>query len=387
MTVEYVVMLLYCLIIVSIMLIKAIFDTNLTSYEKRLLILSLVHEFVLIFVETLSSLMSLGYINNIIWLHNLILFIYFTTLALTNFTTFLLLSVITGYITLKNEKRRLIFMIPSLILILLSFISIWTGWVYYIDANGNYARGPINFIQFVVVAFYLTFIGLSSFIKSFMKKYYAVRKIHMSIIFYSLVPLLGVILQYTVNEISNKLYPLILSSFTISSLIIYLRLLQNQVQTDYLTEIPNRIQFMKYLSSKMNHDASNLYLFILDINDFKSINDNFGHLEGDRVLKILSSNLKNFSKSTGYFIARFAGDEFVIIAELKKKTLEETSDLINKCINKANQELNDERYNLSVSIGSALYDESITSIRDFINKADLDMYKEKEKYHNNNGAI
>ena len=387
MTVEYVVMLLYCLIIVSIMLIKAIFDTNLTSYEKRLLILSLVYEFVLIFVETLSSLMSLGYINNINWLHNLILFIYFTTLALTNFTTFLLLSVITGYITLKNEKRRLIFMIPSLILILLSFISIWTGWVYYIDANGNYARGPINFIQFVVVAFYLTFIGLSSFIKSFMKKYYAVRKIHMSIIFYSLVPLLGVILQYTVNEISNKLYPLILSSFTISSLIIYLRLLQNQVQTDYLTEIPNRIQFMKYLSSKMNHDASNLYLFILDINDFKSINDNFGHLEGDRVLKILSSNLKNFSKSTGYFIARFAGDEFVIIAELKKKTLEETSDLINKCINKANQELNDERYNLSVSIGSALYDESITSIRDFINKADLDMYKEKEKYHNNNGAI
>ena len=387
MTVEYVVMLLYCLIIVSIMLIKAIFDTNLTSYEKRLLILSLVHEFVLIFVETISSLMSLGYINNIIWLHNLIIFIYFTTLALTNFTTFLLLSVITGYITLKNEKRRLIFMIPSLILILLSFISIWTVWVYYIDANGNYARGPINFIQFVVVAFYLTFIGLSSFIKSFMKKYYAVRKIHMSIIFYSLVPLLGVILQYTVNEISNKLYPLILSSFTISSLIIYLRLLQNQVQTDYLTEIPNRIQFMKYLSSKMNHDASNLYLFILDINDFKSINDNFGHLEGDRVLKILSSNLKNFSKSTGYFIARFAGDEFVIIAELKKKTLEEASDLINKCINKANQELNDERYNLSVSIGSALYDESITSIRDFINKADLDMYKEKEKYHNNNGAI
>lgn len=387
MTVEYVVMLLYCLIIVSIMLIKAIFDTNLTSYEKRLLILSLVYEFVLIFVETISSLMSLGYINNIIWLHNLIIFIYFTTLALTNFTTFLLLSVITGYITLKNEKRRLIFMIPSLILILLSFISIWTGWVYYIDANGNYGRGPINFIQFVVVAFYLTFIGLSSFIKSFMKKYYAVRKIHMSIIFYSLVPLLGVILQYTVNEISNKLYPLILSSFTISSLIIYLRLLQNQVQTDYLTEIPNRIQFMKYLSSKMNHDASNLYLFILDINDFKSINDNFGHLEGDRVLKILSSNLKNFSKSTGYFIARFAGDEFVIIAELKKKTLEETSDLINKCINKANQELNDERYNLSVSIGSALYDESITSIREFINKADLDMYKEKEKYHNNNGAI
>ena len=337
--------------------------------------------------ETLSSLMSLGYINNIILLNNLILFIYFTTLALTNFTTFLLLSVITGYITHENEKRRLIFMIPSLILILLSFISIWTGWVYYIDANGNYARGPINFIQFVVVAFYLTFIGISSFIKSFMKKNYAVRKIHMSIIFYSLVPLLGVILQYTVNEISNKLYPLILSSFTISSLIIYLRLLQNQVQTDYLTEIPNRIQFMKYLSSKMNHDASNLYLFILDINDFKFINDNFGHLEGDRVLKILSSNLKNFSKLTGYFIARFAGDEFVIIAELKKKTLEEALDLINKYINKANQELNDERYNLSVSVGSALYDESITSIREFINKADLDMYKEKDKFHNNNGAI
>ena len=382
MSIEYVVMLWFCLVIVGILLLKAISDKNLDKYQKNLLILVLSAQSLMIVSESLGVLMSLDRIQTPDLLNAFVQFIFFLSQSITIFTTFLLLAVITGYITLKNKKARILFAIPACITILLAFISIWSGWLFYIDENGFYQQGPINFIQYVIVAFYIGFAGISAIVKMFMRKYYARRSIYITIFIYSFIPLIGTILQHTVYNITGVLYPFILASFTVSTLIIYLQLMQNQVQTDALTEIPNRAKFMRYLESKMDHEANDLYLFILDINGFKNINDSFGHVEGDRALKALSSSLRNFSKATGNFVARYAGDEFVIVVELKKQDLQEVIDLIHKHIEYANEELNDDRYKLSLSVGYALYDNSMQSCIDFIQKADKEMYKEKEKYHN-----
>ncbi len=381
MTINYVVMLIYSLLIILVILIKAIFEKNLTIYSKRLLLIALISEAIMLTAEAMGTLISLGRISAPNLVNAFIQFIFFTAQGITIYITFLLLSEITGFITREEMKKRNLFCIPETILTVLAFISIWTGWMFYIDEEGIYHQGPINFVQYLVVAFYLAFVGLSSFVKIFMRKYFSQRALFISIVCYSLLPLIGTIVEFGVKNATGNRYPFILASIALSTLIIYLQLLQNQVQTDYLTDIPNRAMLMRYIESKMNHENYNLYVFILDINDFKLINDAFGHLEGDRVLKILSNNLKQFSRETGNFVARYAGDEFVIVADTKKNSIDEINELIHQYIKIANDDINDDRYELSVAVGYAKYDDNIQTIKDFINLADKEMYKDKQKYH------
>lgn len=382
MTISYVVMLLYCLVIILVIFFKAVFEKNLTLYGKRLLLIALIAEAIMLSAEAIGTLICLKKIIASNELNAVIQFIFFFAQGVTLYITFLLLSELTGFITVDNRMKRNLFAIPSAILTLLAFLSIWTGWVFYLDDAGLYNQGPINIVQYFVAVFYIGFVGVGSFSCLFRRKYYSQRALYLNILFYSLVPLLGTILQFGVKEATGNTYPFILASLTLSTLIIYLQLLQNQVQTDYLTEIPNRAKLMRYIEAKINHENKNLYIFILDINQFKLINDTFGHTEGDRVLKTLSDNLKQFSKETGNFVARYAGDEFAIVAEIKKNSIIELDNLVREYISKANNELNDERYNLSVAVGYASYDETIQSIKDFINKADIEMYKDKQKFHN-----
>ena len=138
---------------------------------------------------------------------------------------------------------------------------------------------------------------------------------------------------------------------------------------------------MKYLESKMNHEHDHLYLFVLDINNFKHINDEFGHTEGDRVLKRVSLTLKQFSKDTGYFVARYAGDEFVIVANIKDTDIIEINALLHRYIEMINESLADDRYEISMAVGYKEFSDDIDSIRDFINRADEEMYIDKAKYH------
>ena len=381
MTINYVVMLIYSILIILVILIKAIFEKNLTIYSKRLLLIALISEAIMLTAESLGSLISLGRIIAPNILNAFIQFIFFTAQGITIYITFLLLSEMTGFITREEMKKRNLFCIPETILSILAFISIWTGWMFYIDEKGIYHQGPINFVQYLVVAFYLAFVGLSSFIKLFMRKYFSQRALFISIVCYSLLPLIGTIVEFGVKNATGNRYPFILASIALSTLIIYLQLLQNQVQTDYVTDIPNRAMLMRYIESKMNHENYNLYVFVLDINDFKLINDRFGHLEGDRVLKILSNNLKQFSRETGNFVARYAGDEFVIVADTKKNSIDEINELIHQYIKIANDDINDNRYELSVAVGYVKYDDKIQTIKDFIDLADKEMYKDKQKYH------
>ncbi|GKU24667.1 GGDEF domain-containing protein [Clostridium folliculivorans] len=102
------------------------------------------------------------------------------------------------------------------------------------------------------------------------------------------------------------------------------RKLQYLSDYDYLTGIPNRRYFMKQLKDfDYNKKCPNTrsYVVIADIDYFKNINDTYGHLIGDYVLKAIAVILKNNIKEQD-LLARFGGEEFLIL--LSTKTLEET---------------------------------------------------------------
>jgi diguanylate cyclase (GGDEF)-like protein len=115
---------------------------------------------------------------------------------------------------------------------------------------------------------------------------------------------------------------------------------------------------------------------MIDVDRFKSINDNYGHLVGDYALVRVSKALKlacaPFEKRP--YIARFGGDEFIVVLEGGEEDL-------NRLIKQINDEVRvqdeDTEYELSVSIGIAKYEESMTYDA-FIEQADIALYKIKK---------
>lgn len=95
-------------------------------------------------------------------------------------------------------------------------------------------------------------------------------------------------------------------------------LLQQRLDTDPLTGIGNRGAFEKKLSIGNSIDPYErrfMYLFLIDVDDFKRINDTCGHGSGDSILRSIVDFLKNISPDGT--VSRFGGDEFAIVAKIE----------------------------------------------------------------------
>ena len=116
-------------------------------------------------------------------------------------------------------------------------------------------------------------------------------------------------------------------------------------------------------------------LVIIDINNFKSINDTYGHLLGDEILKSLG-NVLNKAVRKSDFVGRFGGDEFLIFFKginLSKANI--IMERLNKNVNKIN--IQDDYY-LSISYGLTEYDNAI-SYNDNLKVADNYLYMNKKR--------
>jgi diguanylate cyclase (GGDEF)-like protein len=149
---------------------------------------------------------------------------------------------------------------------------------------------------------------------------------------------------------------------------------------DPLTGLPNRRNLMACLKTLLNDGkASNAQLAIglMDLDNFKSINDTFGHAAGDLVLLETSKRLESLSDSD-VTVGRLGGDEFLIILDqLKDKPkaiekIEAIVEIMQKPITLAQTELQ-----VSASLGVALYPEHATGISSLLNLADEAMYQAK----------
>ena len=178
-------------------------------------------------------------------------------------------------------------------------------------------------------------------------------------------------------------YPLIEIGLTVSLLGVFVELRNSNISIDPLTQINNRGQLLRYLTTKFKsfkeHDlAKPLYLMVLDVDSFKGINDLYGHLEGDVALKLVADSLKKVAANNNYFICRYGGDEFVLVCEKENDSeAENVKDLIRQTVEQAGLE-NSKEYELSVSVGYAKRDKSTITAADLIKNADAFMYKHKK---------
>ncbi len=151
--------------------------------------------------------------------------------------------------------------------------------------------------------------------------------------------------------------------------------------TDELTGLYNRRRFFvlteQYLKTALRAKKRAMLLFI-DVDNLKSINDQYGHHEGDQALIGLAGILKKTFRESD-IIARIGGDEFVVFSECT----EETSEVLITRLHENLKDYNGNRsrgYLLSVSVGTAQFDpEHPISIDELLSKADALMYVQKRQ--------
>ncbi len=156
---------------------------------------------------------------------------------------------------------------------------------------------------------------------------------------------------------------------------------ESSATTDYLTGLPNARSLFLQLDRELarcKRDKISLALMVCDMNGFKKINDRFGHLEGNRVLRLFSQALKETCREYDY-VARMGGDEFVVIAPgLQAGAAAKKVEQIRPLAMQAGFEVCGEQI-LSLSVGVAVSPDDGNDAEQLLTEADRRMYIEKQK--------
>lgn len=149
---------------------------------------------------------------------------------------------------------------------------------------------------------------------------------------------------------------------------------------DSLTNLYNRREFEQLLEkaiSNASREKNSLCLLLIDLDNFKSTNDTFGHVHGDELLKQFAGRL-NILIRKGDILSRVGGDEFTLIAP-NLKTPGGSRILADRILSELNipYTIKGKLITVSVSIGISIYPENGTTAEELLRKADLAMYKSK----------
>ncbi len=155
-------------------------------------------------------------------------------------------------------------------------------------------------------------------------------------------------------------------------------LLHLQAITDTLTQLPNRLELDRYCTSAFadrGHSEKELFALLIDIDNFKQVNDVYGHLFGDAVLKTISKVLLKSLKESD-MVGRWGGDEFLVVVHVSKADdIAMIAERVRK--NVRNKELeHNVRITISLGVSSARDKKSIGS---WIQSADEALYRAKKR--------
>ncbi|CDX00057.1 hypothetical protein SDC9_13198 [bioreactor metagenome] len=273
----------------------------------------------------------------------------------------------------KERLTKVLFpiLLPVLINLVLSVASVFTNIYFIFDENNVYHRGRFIFLLLGICLYMIIY--TSAFLIRNRKK--IAGKEYAYLLFFAIPPMVGGIIQF--------MFPgavMIWIASTLSILIIFINIQKDQLNTDYLTGVYNRRYLDNYLQEKMKNRRHHLIAGIMiDIDSFKTINDSYGHDNGDQALKYTAQMLRKTFRKTD-FIARYGGDEFVIVMEIDDRA--ELMAMVQRLKEKVSQ-FNLEKitpYEIRLSIGYDCYTkEPDMSTMAFLKRIDQLMYIDKQK--------
>jgi len=158
---------------------------------------------------------------------------------------------------------------------------------------------------------------------------------------------------------------------------------ESSATTDFLTGLPNARSLFMHLAQEVarcKRMKTSLAVLVCDIDGFKAINDSFGHLEGDRLLREFTLRLKEVCRGYDY-VARMGGDEFVITAPgLTAEAAKEKAEVLNQAAIESGR-LVCGRDLITLSVGMASCPDDGFEVERLLAEADRRMYSMKQIHH------
>ena len=273
---------------------------------------------------------------------------------------------------IKKMKRVLIaFLAMNAVM---SVMSLFTGWFFSVDAGNIYHRGEYFWIHIVYCYALLGY----SFFYILINRSLIEKRYYFSLLLFFLPQTVGTTIQVVFYGVSYNW-----TGMMLSLLIIYFNIQDRGLNIDYLTGVYNRRQLDGYINAKIRNitEGKSFSAILIDLNDFKSINDRFGHETGDKALKDAVSIIRK-SLRLNDFVARFGGDEFVIIMDIySREMLEQAVKRIADNVENFNKD-SLKPYKINFSIGYDIYDpNSKLKSDEFFNHIDMLMYDNKKAKH------
>ena len=276
---------------------------------------------------------------------------------------------------IKSIRNRLIVEIPAALMVII--MAVLFLFFPATVLKEDYTLNDTYYFFFIVIpAIYIIASSVRSFSRAFKKENYAVRRQYVVCALYPMVLVaFGVVQTLFFNGL------LFCFGVTINMIYIYIISLNDQVSMDELTHLNNRTQLKKYLATEHGRgsDRDEHYVLMIDLNKFKQINDQFGHVEGDMALRRTADALKIACSflSVRSFIARYGGDEFIMIIKTDdEEAIKALCANIKNTLLRLNKEANP-GYDLTASIGYASYSGDLKNFQGALAKADEALYKEK----------
>ncbi len=365
-----------CIVIFGMMLMRELHTVG--RQAKQIAFLNLLVSHILYFISDIAWVLVVGGIipntrlsSSIVNVANAVFLVYICSFW------FIYVELSQGEAYIAVKKWRIMVLIPAIMSSAVT-ICLFVFAPSLMLKENNEVTDIYNVAFLLIPDSYVVVSAVRAFIRALRKENYAVRTQYLACAVYPILITIFGLLQTVMNGA-----PVFCFGCAVMMLYVYILSLNDQVSLDELTRLNNRTQLKKYIAgeaAKQIGEKQERYVLMIDLNKFKMINDHYGHIEGDYALKRAADALKSACADNVYktFIARYGGDEFIIVAKT------DSEELIKKLcadIKATLIRLNDEagaKYDLTASIGYAHYNGGIDEFQSAMSEADEALYKDKK---------
>lgn len=328
-----------------------------------------------------------GMIQAPLWVCMLMKSGYFLSVPVMCFGWFMYFEYVIGARIVRNKRAVILLYTGVLAEAVLLCLNPYNRLLFYYDAGRQYCRGPLFDLQYLLGYVYVIVSCTHSLVTGLQEDRYAERRLLLMQALFPVPAAIAGLIQYFRPDM-----PVLCVCLTFAAVIIYMNALEEMISQDPLTGLNNRRKILDTLNARLKSSPQHLVVMMLDVNSFKSINDTYGHPEGDMALVRVADGLRAACASekekharNRTAIARYGGDEFILVAE--EDTDEDARrlrDRISSEIARLNKEAG-AAYDLTVSCGISRAAPG-TPIRRVIADTDAALYEEKHRVHGRTGS-
>lgn len=280
----------------------------------------------------------------------------------------------------KMKKFILTFYFVAAVDIAITIASIFNGFYFYVDDDDIFQFANGYALHIVLIFIQLFGSGIFSYVQSFSNQQVKLRKEYRLPLLFIIVPSVSAVFEGFL-----PLTPIVSLGTFLPIHFAFLEIQNSEIYSDALTGLNNRRRLEIFLQDMIHNSSeeNKFRLHIIDVNDFKLVNDKFGHIVGDRTLQLVADALHNVSDRMHGFCARYGGDEFVLITkddtEIHTEIQNEVNSLREKCADLIPM--------ISVCTGCATCSSGAMTATQLIAQADEELYVKKNIYHGDRKSV